>query len=102
MGLKVPQLSRKTAMILFLNKCDLFTLKLKKVPITYAFPDYQGKMEFQDCADYIQRQFEGKNRQKKQVYTHLTCATATDNIRAVFNAIKDIIIRNGLREIGLV
>jgi len=93
---------KRTAMILFLNKRDLFAEKLKKVPITIAFSEYSGKMEYQDCADYVQRQFETRNRQKKQVYTHLTCATATDNIRAVFNAIKDIIIRAGLKDIGLV
>jgi len=38
----------------------------------------------------------------KQVYTHVTCATDTDNISAVFNAVKDIIIRKSLNEAGLV
>jgi len=93
---------RRTAMILFLNKRDLFAEKCKRIPITTVFPEYTGKHEFQDSAEYIQKQFEGRNRQKKQVYTHLTCATATDNIKMVFNAIKDIIIRAGLKDIGLV
>jgi len=93
---------KKTAMILFLNKRDVFAEKLKRVPITVAFPEYTGKQEYQESADYIQKVFEMRNKHKKQVYTHLTCATATDNIRMVFNAIKDIIIRAGLKDIGLV
>jgi hypothetical protein len=35
-------------------------------------------------------------------YTHLTCATDTENIAVVFNSVKDIIIRKSLNEAGLV
>jgi len=93
---------RRTAMILFLNKRDLFAEKCKRIPITNVFPEYTGKHDFPESAEYIQKQFESRNKHKKQVYTHLTCATATDNIKMVFNAIKDIIIRAGLKDIGLV
>jgi GTPase SAR1 family protein len=31
-----------TAMILFLNKCDLYKEKIKTVPITVQFPEYKG------------------------------------------------------------
>jgi guanine nucleotide-binding protein G(o) subunit alpha len=51
----------------------------------------------------LQEQFETKNRNPdKQIYTHITCATDTGNIAAVFNAVKDIIIRKSLNEAGLV
>jgi len=93
---------RRTAMILFLNKRDLFAEKCQKISIKTLFHEYNGKNEYQEAAEYIQKKFEGVNRQKKQIYTHLTCATATDNIKMVFNAIKDIIIRAGLKDIGLV
>lgn len=33
----------KTAMIVFLNKVDLFREKIQRVPLTICFPDYQGK-----------------------------------------------------------
>ena len=39
---------------------------------------------------------------RAQVYTHITCATDTGNVAAVFNAVKDIIIRKSLGEAGLV
>lgn len=32
------------AIILFLNKSDIFAEKVKKVPITVAFPDYKGTL----------------------------------------------------------
>jgi len=88
---------RKTAMILFLNKKDLFAEKCQRIPISTLFPEYTGSTECTPSAQYIQNQFEQRNKAKKQVYTHLTCATATDNIKMVFTAIKDIIIRDGLR-----
>jgi len=37
----------------------------------------------------------------KQIYTHVTCATDTNNMRVVFNAVKDIVIRKNLQQGGL-
>jgi guanine nucleotide-binding protein G(t) subunit alpha len=37
-----------------------------------------------------------------QIYSHVTCATDTDNVNSVFTAAKDIIIRKSLGEAGLV
>jgi len=34
------------------------------------------------------------------VYHHVTCATDTSNIRVVFNACKDIILKDNLRGSG--
>jgi len=94
---------RETSMILFLNKRDLFAEKCQKVSIAVCFPDYTGDDSYEAGAHFIQEQFETKNRNPdKQIYTHLTCATDTENIAVVFNAVKDIIIRKSLNEAGLV
>jgi len=94
---------RETAMILFLNKRDLFAEKCQKVSLSVCFPDYTGDDSYEAGAHFIQEQFESKNRNAdKQIYTHLTCATDTENIAIVFNAVKDIIIRKSLNEAGLV
>lgn len=94
---------RDTSMILFLNKRDLFAEKIQKVSISVCFPDYDGDNSYENASDYIREQFEQRNRNKeKQIYTHITCATDTDNIAAVFNAVKDIIIRQSLNDAGLV
>lgn len=95
---------RETSMILFLNKRDLFEEKLKKgVLFSDFFKDYQGANEYDECQGWIQEMFEQQNRNPdKQIYSHVTCATDTGNVSAVFNAVKDIIIRKSLNEAGLV
>jgi tRNA U34 5-carboxymethylaminomethyl modifying GTPase MnmE/TrmE len=92
---------QETSLILFLNKRDLFAEKIKTVPLSNLFPEYRGKT-YQDAADFVRRLFEAKNTsQDKQIYTHLTCACDTGNIQAVFNAVKDIVIKRGLSRAGL-
>ena len=94
---------RETSVILFLNKRDLFADKCKKVSLSVCFPEYTGDDSYEAGVEFLQEQFELRNRNTdKQVYTHVTCATDTDNIGAVFNAVKDIIIRKSLNEAGLV
>jgi len=93
---------RETSMILFLNKRDLFADKVTKVPLSKCFPQYDGPDNYLSGVEFLQEQFESRNRNpEKQVYTHITCATDTGNISAVFNAVKDIIIRKSLNEAGL-
>jgi guanine nucleotide-binding protein subunit alpha, other len=58
----------KTALILFLNKMDLFERKLQSSPISKYFPDYEG-----DCANlhlaskFFQDKFLGLNRNHQKV-----------------------------------
>lgn len=95
---------RETAMLLFLNKRDLFALKIDKVPLTVcaAFQDYGGS-GYDEGVRYIEEEYLKKNQnQEKEVYCHVTCATDTSNVNAVFDAVKDIIIRESLRDAGLV
>lgn len=98
----------ETSIILFLNKKDLFAEKIVKSPLTIAFPEYTGPNTYDDAKNYIRQRFEALNRKKdkkdntkKEIYTHFTCATDTGNIRFVFEAVTDVIIRKHLREVGL-
>jgi len=91
-----------TNMVLFLNKRDLFEDKVKKTPITIAFEDYNGAQEYKECLQYVTDVFEGVNKSKsKRIYTHVTCATDKNNVHAVFDAVKDIVIRQSLDAAGL-
>jgi len=94
---------KKTSMILMLNKRDLFAEKILKVPLTVWDPEYTGPNEFDAASEHIRLCFESKNKESsvKKVYTHITCATDTNNMRVVFNAVKDIIIRKSLEESSL-
>ncbi|ELT95086.1 hypothetical protein CAPTEDRAFT_120382 [Capitella teleta] len=91
-----------TSIILFLNKKDLFEEKIKKSSLTICFPEYTGKQTYEEAAQYIQAQFEAKNKSTtKEIYCHQTCATDTNNIQFVFDAVTDVIIANNLRGCGL-
>lgn len=94
----------ETSIILFLNKKDIFEEKITKSPLTICFPEYKGPNTFDECASYIQMKFEDLNQRKeqKQIYTHFTCATDTDNIQFVFDAVTDVIIQNNLSSCGLI
>lgn len=48
-----------------------------------------GGNNYQAALDYIMEKFLMKNRSRqRQIYTHVTCATDTANIRVVFDAVK--------------
>lgn len=89
-----------TSFILFLNKRDLFAEKIQKVPLTVCFKDYTGPNTYADSLNFIREQFEV--RTQKKLYVHITCATDSGNVAAVFNAVKEIIIQKHLEDSGLV
>ena len=115
---------KNTSMILFLNKNDLFREKLKTVPVRidsgpnkryheftgpfieigspsaeFGTPEFEAGYEA--ARDFFLSLFLRRNMQlNKEVYHHVTCATDTSNIRVVFNACKDIILKDNLRGSG--
>lgn len=93
----------ETSIILFLNKKDLFTEKIAKSPLTICFPEYPGRNEYVQAGAYVQHKFEELNKQKdkKEIYTHFTCATDTTNVQFVFDAVTDVIVKNNLKDCGL-
>jgi len=92
----------ETAIILFLNKKDIFEKKILKVPLTVCFPDYTGANNYTDAAQYIEDQFLAQNENpNKLIYTHKTCATDTENITVVFRAVQDIILNKILDRLGM-
>jgi guanine nucleotide-binding protein subunit alpha len=93
-----------TSFILFLNKKDLLKQKLDKgVDLRRCFPDYSGGSDYTKAIARIKEEFLklNENPKRKQVYPHETCATDTENVKFVFNAVKDIILNNSLRESGI-
>jgi GTPase SAR1 family protein len=94
---------KNTAVLLFLNKSDLFREKIQHTPISVFFDDYAGDPHsFSMSALHIQTHFEARNRQSnREIYTHVTCATDTQNVEKVFTAAKDIVIKASLRKGGL-
>jgi hypothetical protein len=83
----------------------LFEEKIKKIPIqdTPTFADYSGPPgNPQAGIDYFLKKLLERNKSLNghQIYSHVTCATDTRNIRAVFDASRDIILKANLRNSG--
>jgi GTPase SAR1 family protein len=95
-------------MILFLNKKDLFQEKIQKVHIgdQEAFTDFDTPFGSDNYYDngvkYFLQKFLAKNKNAdRMVYSHVTCATDSQNVEIVFNSCKDIILRGNLAEEGI-
>jgi len=94
----------RTSMILFLNKRDIFQEKVEKgIMLKDTFPEYNGDNTVPECEQFLVDLFAAQNHNPdKDLYTHTTCATDTNNVFTVFSAVKDIIIKRGLMRAGLV
>jgi len=91
----------ETAMILFLNKEDLFREKIKRVHLSVCFEDFTGENTFEATSAYIKDRFMEVNKGQKMIFPHFTTATDTRNIQRVFEACKLIILKGNLVKIGI-
>jgi len=91
---------KATPLILFLNKKDIFEQKIKTVPLTVCFPEYTGPNDMQSTTTFITKKF-SERKASQELFVHITCATDTNNITIVFNAVKTIILQKVFHEIGL-
>jgi guanine nucleotide-binding protein G(i) subunit alpha len=100
---------KNTAMILFLNKRDIFHYKLtvKKIPLNVSglFDDAPGgkkkAADYDTALTWLSDKFTSLAPDNKDLYTHVTCATDTQNISTVFNACAEIILKQNLLSNGL-
>jgi hypothetical protein len=89
-----------TPIILFCNKEDLFREKIKNIPLTVCFDDFKGPAgDFESAVNFIRQKFLSLNKEERQVYSHVTCATDTRNIKNVFDNVKEIIIKDALNQV---
>ena len=110
----------KSSMILFLNKADVFSAKIRdpQQQIHSTFPDYNGKPgNYQDGVHYFKNRFQGLSKGQKEVYVHVTTAVRTcdpclndltddeidtENLKVIMAAVVDTITRNSLREMAII
>nr|GAT48136.1 G-protein alpha subunit [Mycena chlorophos] len=88
---------RRTTLVLFLNKFDLFRVHLNKAPMDEHFPDYTAGPDSVKAVKYILWQFMRLNHARMAINPHITNAIETDirnpSIRSVLNVIKETILR---------
>ncbi|VUZ39884.1 unnamed protein product [Hymenolepis diminuta] len=95
---------QESSVILFLNKKDLLEEKILYSHLVDYFPEYDGPQRDAKAArEFILKMFVELNPDpEKVIYSHITCATDTENIRFVFAAVKDTILQLNLKEYNLV
>jgi len=93
----------KNNIILFLNKKDLFMKKLETKKLSDYFHDYTGPNNYESAIKFFTEKFLklNKNPQRREIYTHVTCATDTKNVEFVFSAIKDMLLKDILLNGGV-
>jgi hypothetical protein len=93
----------RTDMILFLNKEDLFSEKIKTVRINSVkeFEEYDIPAFDRDAGvKFFLEQFMMRNESAKDIFYHVTNATDSNNVKVVFDACKDIILKRNLEDSG--
>jgi len=100
----VGEATPNMAIILFLNKVDLFKKKIatKKDFESFQnfFPDYKGDQIVDDAADHVAATFRSLVT-GMEVYCHVTCALDTEAMEQVFKAVKETLIKNRLKNLGI-
>ncbi|XGW12211.1 hypothetical protein V3C99_013140 [Haemonchus contortus] len=95
---------KKTAMILFLNKIDIFKRKLLTTSIKTCFKDYKGAQVFEESAQYVKDRFQrlvsSEIQYEKPLYVHFTNATDTRNIDRVFESCLDVVFKISMEKVG--
>ncbi|KAJ6437060.1 guanine nucleotide-binding protein alpha-2 subunit [Purpureocillium lavendulum] len=94
----------KSAMILFLNKMDLFKAKLPQRPITkHGFTDYRGApADYKAAGNFFLEKFRAQARNPDaEIYGHFTTATDTDLVKITMESVQDMIIQRSLKHLML-
>lgn len=100
----------KTSVILFLNKIDIFEKKIKTSNIVDYFNSYDGQInDATEGKQFLLNIFKDiffkahsiDEDEEKSFFSHFTCATDTENIKVVFAATRDIILRGNLTEVAI-
>lgn len=93
---------QSTNIVLFLNKSDLFAEKIKQVDLKVCFSDYKGGNDYNAASECMQHKFKKLNRRTgREIYTHTTCATDTQNVKHVFNDVRNTLISKAFKSVGI-
>jgi len=81
---------QQSAMILFLNKCDLFREKIATTDLKCCFPEYAGGCNYEEGVRYICKKFLSVSKNPDQkIHVHVTCATDTEMVSKVFRSVRE-------------
>ncbi len=109
----------KSSIILFLNKKDLLEEKIMSSHLADYFPEYTGRLtslcvcvlymllftigprsDYMQAREFIAKMFINSNPDRSaDIYPHFTCATDTENIKFVFDVVRNHILQQHIVEV---
>jgi len=95
-----------TVIILFFNKSDIFKEKLAQgKSISAAFPEFKGGSDYDSSLVFLKGKFrtdlyDTVTGAQKTIYCHVTNATDTDNVRFVWDSVRDFALTTSLKKAG--
>ena len=91
------------SIILFLNKTDLLKEKIERVSIKESFAMFSGDpRRLSDVQQFELSLFDAKRHERaRPLFHHFTTAIDTENIKFVFQAVKDTILQDNLNSLML-
>eukprot|EP00298_Acanthocystis_sp_HF-20_P010366 c18816_g1_i3.p1 GENE.c18816_g1_i3~~c18816_g1_i3.p1 ORF type:complete len:244 (+),score=62.34 c18816_g1_i3:39-770(+) len=92
---------QKTAMILFMNKSDLFQEKIAHVPISDYFPEFHGGSDKELGISFFLEKFMATKNEYREIYVHVTCLINIENVGFVMECVRDIVVRENLSNCDL-
>lgn len=94
---------KNTAIILFLNKNDIFSEKITRIDLGIYFNSYVGGLDYEEGLYFIKELFFSKNdNPSKTIYAHVTNATDTNHMAFVWKCTKHIVMQQNLSRAGLI
>ena len=93
--INIPFFARKSVILLF-TKADLLEEKIKHSNIKEYFAEFQGDpRKLEDVQGFLFQMFDDRRQDKSKVLYHYF--TAAGNIRYVFAAVQEILLKNNLK-----
>ncbi|TRY74847.1 hypothetical protein TCAL_00539 [Tigriopus californicus] len=89
----------EASFILFLNKVDLFEVKITRFPLQDYIQGYDDSGE--SPKEFVASKYLSKSKRKDKIFHHFTCATDTKQIQHLFDDVVNIIIRVALEKVNM-
>ena len=89
--------------ILFLNKRDIFKEKIEKNihPLSNTFPEYKGEeRNYEEALEFIKKIVLKDVSEEKRVFSHTICCIDTENIREVFEWMREFLLQEAIQDSG--
>lgn len=96
-------LFQESPWILFLNKKDIFQDKIKTTDLSKSFPEYKGGSSYDQGVEFLKGLYlaQVKKRNPNDVYTHVTCALDTEQVKVVFDSVTEFVFKKSAEAAGV-